>query len=176
VPKERILPVLVLKLEPKFGRFLVPLPDAVLLKFPLHDAHACYNNAVCFRTVTMMSETHWSNVGKTMLEFKRNDFLCDTILITKDGQLKAHGVLLAAVSPVFKRALEASQSNASHLLNFPEIDAALLEILLHFAYTGKLVLPSKFSHKKELPKIFDALQTLGLDLNQLNGSEIKFAG
>ena len=52
------------------------------------------------------SMRHTREVFATLAEYQVTGFLCDTVLITKDKQLRAHGVLLSACSPFFQSAIE----------------------------------------------------------------------
>jgi len=52
----------------------------------------------------MFSLSHVLQTAETLLSYRNEDFLCDTILVAKDCRLKAHSVVLAAVSPIFKAA------------------------------------------------------------------------
>lgn len=124
----------------------------------------------------MISQTHWSDIGSTLLKYKEDGFMCDTILMASDGELKAHGVILAAICPPCKRAFENDPQSGIHRLDFPDIDIGTLEVILHFAYTGKLVLPLKESQKDEVSQMFATLQSLEIDIRRFNGSEIKFTG
>ena len=59
---------------------------------------------VCAGFIEMFSLSHVLQTSETLLNYRNEEFLCDTILMARDCQLKAHSVILAAVSPVFKAA------------------------------------------------------------------------
>src|SRR6218665_1435097 len=122
----------------------------------------------------MASHSHMTELGETLCQFRQEDFLCDTLLCASDKELKAHSVLLAAVSPVFRSAFELSGSAGMYQINLPEIDSTVLEIALHFIYTGTLLLPSSYALPGELPKLFAMMQQLGLEPQRFDGCEMKF--
>jgi len=60
----------------------------------------------------IFSTPHVLETAEMLLRYRRAEFLCDTSLIASDHQFKAHSVVLASVSPVFRAAF-ASSANAS---------------------------------------------------------------
>lgn len=124
----------------------------------------------------MFSQAHFMEIANELYKYRGDDFLCDTVLIASDRVLKAHSVLLAAVSPVFKSAFESNGGPGMYHINLPDFNSTTLEIALNFIYTGKLLLPSKYTEPGELSKLFASLQDLGLELKTLNGCEMRFQG
>jgi len=124
----------------------------------------------------MFSLSHVLQTSETLLSFRNEEFLCDTILVAKDCQLKAHSVVLAAVSPVFKAAFSAgSCPSGTFQVDLPDVDSEVLEMALDFVYTGELILSSsEYATPHRLSTLFSTLQDLGLDIEKLNGSEMKF--
>ena len=127
----------------------------------------------CFK---MFSLSHILQTAETLLSYRDEEFLCDTILVAKDCQLKAHSVVLAAVSPVFKSAFcTGSFPSGTFQVDLPEVDSEVLQTALDFIYTGELILPSPaHASPGRLSALFSTLQDLGLDIEKLNGSEMKF--
>ena len=121
-----------------------------------------------------MVQDYFKDISATLFKFKEMDFLCDTVLITDDKVLKAHGVLLAAASTAFRVAYESDNNPGLHCIKLPGYSSATIEIALHFMYTGKLLLPPIYAKVNELSKLLTSLNELGLDLQQLNGCEITF--
>ena len=118
---------------------------------------------------------HFMNITETLMKFRKKGFLCDTVLIAKCGsEVKAHSTLLAAVSPVFLMAIQEKPSSGICHLCFPEVDLDVLEIAVHFVYTGKLLLPTIYSQMDLLSKLFDKLSVLGLNLQNLHECEKTF--
>lgn len=60
----------------------------------------------------MSSTAHILETAETLLRYREEEFLCDTSIITSDRLIKAHSVLLAAVSPVFRGAFESNASSS----------------------------------------------------------------
>src|SRR6218665_4155858 len=115
------------------------------------------------------------NITETLVKFRERGFLCDVVLVAKCGrEVKAHSVLLAAVSPVFLMAIEDKPSSGTYYLCFPEVELDVLEIAVHFVYTGKLLLPTIYSQVDQLSKLFNKLSDLGLSLHKLHGCEMTF--
>jgi len=125
--------------------------------------------------ITTESVNQFMNITETLVKFREKGFLCDTLLVAKCGsEVKAHSVLLAAVSPVFLMAIEEKPSSGTYHLCFPEVDLDVLEIAVHFVYTGKLLLPTVYSQMDLLSKLFEKLSDLGLSLQQLHECEKTF--
>jgi len=124
----------------------------------------------------MFSLSHVLQTAESLLSYRDEEFLCDTILIAKDCQLKAHSVVLAAVSPVFKSAFRTgSFPSGTFQVDLPDVNSDVLQTALDFIYTGELILPSPaYSSASQLSALFSTLQDLGLDIEKLNGSEMKF--
>jgi len=77
-------------------------------------------------------------MSATFFKFRESNVLCDTTLITTDGDIPAHSVVLAAASSVFRDAFKTSgcEDSASYQLELPGISGALAESVLSFIYTG----------------------------------------
>ena len=144
---------------------------AVILQFKV-----CRCCAVCTGCFKMFSLSHVLQTAETLLSYRNEEFLCDTILVAKDCQLKAHSIVLAAVSPIFKTAFcTGSFSGGTFQVDLPDIGSEVLQTALDFIYTGELILPSpSYASPHQLSTLFSTLQDLGLDIEKLNGSEMKF--
>jgi len=131
---------------------------------------------VCTGSFEMFSLSHVLQTSETLLNYRNEEFLCDTILVAKDCQLKAHSVILAAVSPVFKAAFcTGSFPSGTFQVDLPDVDSEVLQMALDFIYTGELILSSpEYATPRQLSALFSTLQDLGLDIEKLNGSEMKF--
>ena len=128
----------------------------------------------------MISRKYFQEISELMLTFQRQNYLCDTVIVCKDKKISAHRVLLAAASPVFKRALDeqiaaSGRGFGMHLLNLSHFKSDLLDMLINFIYTGKLELPHHYYQRKEdLSDFLIVLRDLGIHLDVLNGVEIAF--
>lgn len=122
----------------------------------------------------MATLNHFSEIAASLLGFFEKEFLCDTILITRSKQLKAHSILLAAVSPVFRTAFEENSCPGLQYIDLSSFETETVEIALNFIYTGKLLLPVQYAHVGKLPQLFATLKDLGLEAQRLHGCEIRF--
>ena len=74
-----------------------------------------------------------------LAEFRHQGLLCDILLCVENKEIRAHRVILAAVSPYFRAMLlgkltESSQNRV--VLN--DFDAATIESIVQYAYTGEV--------------------------------------
>ena len=99
-----------------------------------------------------------------LFEFQKSGYLCDTVIVADDGQVKAHSAVLAAASPVFKQVLKSSyQPMQQHIVVLPGIHLAVVNIIIQFIYTGKIVVPE--DKRCTWTKVMDALNELGIKLH-----------
>ena len=124
----------------------------------------------------MVSNGHFDEIATVLLKFLKRDFLCDTVLVTKDRHLRAHGVILAAVSPVFRAAYESCRlrRGGDSFVQLRNFDSETVEIALNYIYTGKLILPSIYTQVGRFDQLLVKLKKLGLDAQKLNGCEKEF--
>lgn len=126
----------------------------------------------------MCEQRYFESLVGLLHKFRESDFLCDTVLVTDDQhELKAHSVVLAAASSVFQAAFQAAADRGPGMLqvNLREYSGEVVEIALHFIYTGKLpVLPKMFSKNDEFVRLISVLERLGLDVKLLNSSRPCF--
>ena len=71
--------------------------------------------------------------------YQREGCLCDTVIVTDDGQLSAHSVVLMAASPVFQAALKITGSPREHIVVIPGVTLSAMKTVLQFVYTGEIV-------------------------------------
>lgn len=62
--------------------------------------------------------------------------MCDTIIVSSDGHLRAHAIVLAAASKVLKSFLKPRCQSEECTINLSGVDSRILEAVIHFAYTG----------------------------------------
>ena len=69
---------------------------------------------------------------------RRQDYLCDTTLVAKEGrEFKAHRNVLSAVSPFFVKLFQSEMKEKEEgIIRFEKISAPILEDVLEFIYTG----------------------------------------
>jgi len=131
-------------------------------------------------------ELHWEmgtneyylKLVTSLENFRETDFLCDTVLVTDDKrELKAHSVVLAAASSVFRTAFASAADRGPGPLqvNLREYESDIVEIALQFIYTGKLLLiPAMFAQKSEWSRLIAVLERLGLDMQLVDRCEKSF--
>ena len=120
----------------------------------------------------MEHSEHFSKIVSACASFRKNDFLCDTLLLVGDKQFKAHSVVLAAASSFFKSVYEQYEHPEMYYIKLPGVDPELMPIILDYMYTGKLILPYKNEECKLPPSLFESFMTFGLDLS--NHTEFVF--
>lgn len=116
----------------------------------------------------MKSCDYFNEIGSHFQKFRQMEFLCDTILVADDREFKAHSVILAAASHVFKSTFEASGEPGLHYIHLPGYDSKVVEIALNVIYTGNLVIQEEFLDDDTQLELFESLQNLGLELNTTN--------
>jgi len=126
----------------------------------------------------MGTNEYYLKLVTSLESFRETDFLCDTVLVTDDKrELKAHSVVLAAASSVFRTAF-ASAAERGHgplQVNLREYESDIVEIALQFIYTGKLLLiPAMFAQKSEWSRLVAVLERLGLDMQLVDRCEKSF--
>ena len=98
-----------------------------------------------------------------LFEFQQCGYLCDTLIVADDGHVKAHSVVLAAVSPVFKRALKNCDWPIQHTVFLPGMQLVVVNVIIQFVYTGKFVLSK--SECDDLTKVVSAMDELEIKLH-----------
>jgi len=109
------------------------------------------------------SATSLQKLTSNLFEFQQCGYLCDTVIVADDGHVKAHSVVLAAASPVFKRALKSSDQHVQHMIVLPGMQLAVVNVIIQFVYTGKIVFPK--SESDDLTKVMSAIDDLGIKLH-----------
>jgi len=76
--------------------------------------------------------------------------------------VKAHSSVLAAASNVFRMSLKSSDEPIEQIIVIPGVEVDLLEIAVHFAYTGEIAIPSDNVSAAQLSRIINLLMELEL--------------
>ena len=79
-------------------------------------------------------------LAKRLNWLRRQDYLCDVTLVTKDSrEFKAHRNVLSAASLFFCKLLQRDmKENREGIVRFEEISGAVMEDVLEFIYTGSV--------------------------------------
>jgi KRAB domain-containing zinc finger protein len=108
---------------------------------------------------------------KSLYQFQQDGYLCDTVLVADDGQaIKAHGVVLAAASPIFKAVLETQSNPADNTFLLKGVQSRIMDVALHFMYTGDFVNPAGECvtlDNDETPKLIEVFREFGLSLPEV---------
>ena len=75
------------------------------------------------------------------------------MLIGDDGRLKAHSVVLAAASDMFKASLKSGDMPKEHVIVFPGVQMYMLEIVVRFAYTGDILVHKSHMNTDQMSRI-----------------------
>jgi len=97
-----------------------------------------------------------------LFEFQNSGYLCDTLILAVDGQVKAHSAVLAAASPAFKQVLKSHDQPLLHTIVLPGIQLVVVNIIIQFVYTGKIIVTED---KCNLTKAMDAIRDLRIKLH-----------
>jgi len=98
-----------------------------------------------------------------LFEFQNSGYLCDTLILADDGQVKAHSAVLAAASPVFKQVLKSCDQPLLHTIVLPGIQLVVVNVIIQFVYTGKIVLPRDKCCRST--KVMDAIREFRIRLH-----------
>ena len=112
----------------------------------------------------MTSSGYAVTVMNSLLEFQKAGYLCDTVIVVDDGQLKAHSAVLAAASSMLKAALRVDDSPVEHTVILSGVGLRIANIVLQFIYTGDVIIPDDCLASDKVTEIFSVLQELGLEL------------
>ena len=126
----------------------------------------------------MGPDEYVKEVMTAMKKFREQNILCDTVLVTDDGEIWAHSVVLAAVSPflcsTFRGLGGTKAKKVRYNVSLPGCSASAVELVLQFLYSGQLAMPSTYQHVDEFSRILFVCKSLGIDVGKLNGARVTF--
>jgi len=111
---------------------------------------------------------------KSLSEFQKVGYLCDTVIVVDDGQLRAHSAVLAAASPLFKGALRGNTSPMEHTVLMSGIQLAVAEIIIRYMYTGNFEVKGHCIDTELLNKLQRGVQEFGINLQLV--TEYEYVG
>jgi len=112
---------------------------------------------------------------QSLLEFQKAGYLCDTVIVVDDGQLKAHSAVLAAASPLFKGALKVNASAVEHhTVIMSGIQLSVAEVIVEYVYTGIFKVESQAVDYEQVDKLRKAIEEFGINLQIV--AEDKYVG
>ncbi|XP_065835833.1 kelch-like protein 17 [Oscarella lobularis] len=111
---------------------------------------------------TVVFETDDYSALDSLDSFRLSSYLCDVVLVSKDGQrFPAHQMTLAAATPFFpslftENRLETFRTQA--VISIPDVDAEILKKLIEFAYSGKAACLASVQSVRSLYVVASSLQ------------------
>lgn len=109
---------------------------------------------------------------RSLMEFQKAGYLCDTVIVVDDGQLKAHSAVLAAASPLFRGALRVDASPMEHTVIMPGIQVSVAEVVVHYMYTGNFEVEGQCDYER-VNKLQQAVQEFGINLQLV--TELRYS-
>ena len=80
---------------------------------------------------------HAQRLLQDICRYQCDGYLCDTVIVTDDGRLLAHSIILAAASPVFKAAMKITDRPTEHIIVLPGVKSSVMKAVLQYIYTGE---------------------------------------
>ena len=111
-----------------------------------------------------MAPVYVLELTRSLLEFQKAGYLCDTVIVVDDGQMKAHSAVLAAASPQIKGALKADAGPMEHTVIMPGIELSVAEVIVQYMYTGSFVVEGHSVEYEQVNKLQQAAQQFGINL------------
>ena len=108
---------------------------------------------------------------RSLLEFQKAGYLCDTVIIVDDGQLRAHSAVLAAASPLFKGALKVNASPMEHTVIMPGMQLSVAKIILQYMYTGNFQVEGWCVDYEHVNRLQQAVQEFGINVQLVTENE-----
>ena len=118
---------------------------------------------------------HVVELTKNLLEFQKAGYLCDTVIVVNDGQLRAHSAVLAAASPMFRSALKAYASPIEHRVLMSGIQLSTAEVIVRYMYTGNFEIEGQCIDVDQLSKLQQAVKEFGINLQLVTEYEYVVA-
>jgi hypothetical protein len=88
-----------------------------------------------------IDEVYRGKLYKSMNGFRKQEILCDTILIVEEHKFAAHKNILAASSPyflgLFTTELRGHSKGIPQVVQLEGFDGSIMEVLLNYIYTGE---------------------------------------
>jgi len=114
---------------------------------------------------------HVVELTRNLLEFQKAGYLCDTVIVVSDGQLKAHSAVLAAASPMFRGAIKAYATPIEHRVLMSGIELSAAEVIVRYMYTGTFEIEGESIDIEQLNKLQQAVQEFGINLQLITEYE-----
>ena len=122
-------------------------------------------------TFVMDTQQYFMGLSSRFTDFRKSNFLYDTILCVGEREFRVHGFLLASASKFFESLLQQYDKPEMKCIKLPRLDSNIMAIILDYIYTGKLFLPfNEETQKFEMPpNLIETFTELGIDLMEVDG-------
>jgi len=123
------------------------------------------------------------DLSSNLLKYQNEGSMCDAILVTGKTMIRAHSIVLAAASPLFKAAFrDGSNESCLFQIDLHEYDLFTMEVAVHFMYTGVLLLPVEYkkdfelgtANENRLVALVNSLERMGIRKERVHKCEVKF--
>ena len=132
------------------------------------------------RSVMLELPSHADLVLKELLAMQKGQQLCDVRLTTSVGGISVHRLVVISTSPYLKSRLSVEVTNTMEIVHFDNISISLIETVVQFMYTGKLMFETsnvdqllKFCEDLELATAVDLLKNYIKDVLPSASNESK---
>ena len=112
----------------------------------------------------LQQQDYINSMVKALHTFQQNDYLCDTVLIARDGRLRAHSPVLAAASPFFKSSLKSHYKPVEHVVHVGDVELYLLQMVIYTIYTGDFIVTHASLSEDSTSKLTKLFTYLGMQL------------
>ncbi|VEN48268.1 unnamed protein product [Callosobruchus maculatus] len=119
------------------------------------------------RKIRICTEDHLRNLEKTFKSLLQNDVLTDCTLWCKNGSVRVHKLVLAAVSPHFRKIFMESDQNSSVYMYGIAIEQ--LQYLIELIYKGFIDVPGK--NFNSVYDLVESLEITGLIVDTFKNKE-----
>ena len=120
---------------------IVPMPkdttDVMSLMSELQLA--CLQQTDDVAVGSQQSAVHARKLLRQICHYRHEGYLCDTMIVTDDGRLMAHSLVLTAASPMFKAALKVTDRPREQIIVIPGVKSSVMKTVLLFVYVGEIV-------------------------------------
>nr|CAI5840754.1 unnamed protein product [Callosobruchus analis] len=119
------------------------------------------------RKIRICTEDHLRNLEKTFKSLLQNDVLTDCTLWCKNGSVRVHKLVLAAVSPHFRKIFMESDQNSSVYMYGITIEQ--LQYMIELIYKGFIDVPGK--NFNSIYDLVESLEITGLIVDTFKNKE-----
>lgn len=114
-----------------------------------------------------MQFLNWKNQKKTIINEQqylfKNNIACDCILVSAEGKMNCHQIVLSSASEFFRKILSEVPASIEPTIHIPDADSNVLEAMLKFIYTGETNI--SISHLTDLLELCEVLCIKGIITN-----------